>query len=404
MRRVLLVGLVGALALTSAAVSARPTVTIVGIRGYRDPATHIELRVLAGRMSPARGGERVTVLEKECGAPEPYHVGGRIRTAADGTWVYRQLGRNTQYRARWRRARSRPFVLRFPLYLETETSAATPRMLTVETTTAGQDLTRRPVELQSRVTGPTGVRWVRIATARFRRAVPRTRFRAGLRLPVGELTLRVHVPATTAAPCDLPYSMEPFRAPSATPQVTIAASVASGGRGLVLSGSIPTRAAGQPILIWQRACGSGEHAWRSIVAFETGETTRTTAGGAWRWPYPDRRLDAPLSFRAAWGLAYSRSVLVRAPLETVVRRRGRVLRVVIDTTFTGQRLDRRVVELQRRAGSGWTRAGSAVLRAAGGRRYTAAFTIRPRQTLRVFVPATSAAPCYLATATRSVHS
>ena len=87
MRRVLLVGLVGALALTSAAVSARPTVTIVGIRGYRDPATHIELRVLAGRISPARGGERVTVLEKECGAPEPYHVGGRIRTAADGTWV-----------------------------------------------------------------------------------------------------------------------------------------------------------------------------------------------------------------------------------------------------------------------------------------------------------------------------
>ena len=176
------------------------------------------------------------------------------------------------------------------------------------------------------------------------------------------------VPARTAAPCYLPYSTEPFRAPSATPQVTIAASVSSGGRGLVLSGSIATRAAGEPILIWQRACGPGEHAWRSIIAFDTGETTRTNPGGAWRWRYPDRRLDAPLSFRAAWGLSYSRSVLVRAPLETLVRRRGRALRVVIDTSFTGQRLDKRAVELQRRVGSGWAHAGSAVLRATGGRR------------------------------------
>ena len=408
MRRVLFAGALAALVgVSAAASSARPRVWITGIRGERDPSSQLELRGLAGGISSRRAGELVTILEKECGAPGGFHRAGSARTRADGSWFFHGVGGggSTLYRARWRRAHSRPFTLRFPLFPSYE-AGASPNTLVVTVETMGQSLAGRAVELQRKVSGAAGSRWMRVRTSRFRRDGLATHFEATFRLPLVGGTLRVFVPRRTARPCYLASSTRPFQGPSARPQVTIRAAHGgpNGPRQVVLSGTIASGDAGQPILVSIKGCGPANRSWRPLISFETGESTRTTAGGAWRWVYPDPRLDEPLYFRAAWGLSQSRALLVRVPLHARSRLRGRTLRVVVETEFTGQSLAGRTVELQRRVGGRWARVAATRLRRAGDHAYSATFLARVRgQKLRAFVPAATAAPCYLATATSSVQ-
>jgi hypothetical protein len=401
------VALAALVTFAATASAAPPRVWIIGLRDHRDPASHLLLHGLAGRISVARAGERVTIVEKDCGSRGGYHRSGQTRTTADGSWFFGGVGGYlpTMYRARWRRAQSRPFTLRSPLYLSYE-AGDSPRTITVRVETTGQNLAGRVVELQRQLTGTTGARWIEVRTARFRRDVLSTRFKATLRLPVGDFAVRVYAPARTAAPCYTPGWSQPFQAPSATSRVTIRSSFGgpNGARQLVLSGRIASGAPGQPILVSIKACGPANREWRPLIGFETGESTRTTAGGAWRWVYPDPRLDEPLYFRAAWGLAYSRALLVRVPLHVRAKVRSGTVRVIAETEFSGQSLAGRTVELQRRIGDRWVRIRAAALQRAGSHTYTASFRIGTRrQTLRAFVPAPAAAPCYLATATARVR-
>jgi len=93
-------------------------------------------------------------------------------------------------------------------------------------------------------------------------------------------------------------------------------------------------------------------------------------------------------------------VPARLPLRRVVA--GRLVRVVVDASHTGQKMRGRVVELQRRAGDGWVRVRSARLQRVGAVRYQATFRVaRHGLTIRVRVPVASGGPCYLASSTSS---
>jgi hypothetical protein len=131
----------------------------------------------------------------------------------------------------------------------------------------------------------------------------------------------------------------------------------------------------------------------------------TTQGGSWRWLYNEPRVLDPVEFQAQWNNQYSRTLLARTPIHARLTAKGRVLRLSVETSYSGQSMNGRAVELQRRAGSRWVRIASRRLARVRDHRYEARFRVRSRGlTLRGFVPAASAKRCYLATATRAITS
>jgi hypothetical protein len=161
---------------------------------------------------------------------------------------------------------------------------------------------------------------------------------------------------------------------------------------LRFSGAIASGAANEYVAVLQQKCGSGAP---TAIAGAT-----TQQGGAWvadpvsgarpgedsstyqaRW---NGRLSDPLRFRG------------KVPLSLTPLARGRY-RVGVSTFDTAQSMKGRVVELQRLAGGRWTPVQRARLRGTGGS-FAAVVTARARnQSFRIFVPAASAAPCYVAT-------
>jgi hypothetical protein len=162
---------------------------------------------------------------------------------------------------------------------------------------------------------------------------------------------------------------------------------------LRFSGTIPSAAANEYVAVLQQKCGSG-----SATAI-AGATTQP--GGSWQaepiGPIARPGQDSS-TYRARWNGRLSDPLTFRAevPLSLTALAGGRY-RVNVSTSATGQSMNGRRIELQRLVAGRWTFARRATLRGRRGT-FTTTVTARARnQSFRLFVPARSAAPCYLAT-------
>jgi hypothetical protein len=186
---------------------------------------------------------------------------------------------------------------------------------------------------------------------------------------------------------------------------------------LVFSGTISSRAGGEYVEVLGRDCrSSGERLVSGVL---------TTGGGGWRVESPSsptfparQTVYSGMSFRARWHGRYSKPRLWRIPAAPVVARIGRTRTWVVHmtpATPTGQPAGKigfqaKRIELQRQAGSRWVpvRAAQLKRRASfrwGAFNYQASFRIPTRGlTLRAFLPARSAGPCFLAGASPTWRS
>jgi hypothetical protein len=161
-------------------------------------------------------------------------------------------------------------------------------------------------------------------------------------------------------------------------------------------GTIASGAANEYVTVLRQECGS-----RSATAI-AGASTR--AGGAWEAePVFGARPESDSStYRARWNGRLSDPLVFRGKLMTsLTTLGGGRFRVRVSTE---QNMKGRRVELQRLVGGQWVRLRSARLVRFRGD-FAATFTVRRRGlTLRAFLPARSAAPCYSATASESFVS
>jgi hypothetical protein len=168
-------------------------------------------------------------------------------------------------------------------------------------------------------------------------------------------------------------------------------------------GTISSGAANEYVVVLQQRCGSTS---------STGVAgASTVAGGSWE-VVADRAYGSAV-YRARWNDQLSSPVSFRPAIDTRLSKLGRGRYRVTVSTFdpvgNPQSMKGRLVELQRLASGAWTRVRSARLTAGKGdaylRSFSATFTVTTRGlTLRVLVPAKSAAPCYAAAVTKTFSS
>jgi hypothetical protein len=165
---------------------------------------------------------------------------------------------------------------------------------------------------------------------------------------------------------------------------------------LRFSGTIASDAANEYVAVLRQPCGSGSP---TAIA---GASTR--AGGVWEAePVMGARPESDSStYRARWNGRLSEPLVFRGKLTTwLTKLGGGRYRVLVSTQ---QNMKGRPVELQRLVGGQWKRVRTARL-APFRRDFAATFTVRGHLlTLRAFVPARSAAPCYAATASETLSS
>ena len=168
---------------------------------------------------------------------------------------------------------------------------------------------------------------------------------------------------------------------------------------LVFSGTISSRAAGEYVEVLGRDCGAG--ADRLVSGTQT-------SGGGWKVENPDSTtyparwnpVYSGTTFRARWSGDYSAPVLWRLPAQPTVVRTPRTRVWVVHmapATPTGKvGFQGKTVVLQRLSVGGWVRVRSARLVREQSYNYEARFTIPTRGLrLRAYLPAESAAPCFL---------
>jgi len=174
---------------------------------------------------------------------------------------------------------------------------------------------------------------------------------------------------------------------------------------VVFAGRVSSGDEGELVDILARDCGArGER----LVA-----SARSGPGGGWRAETLSSQgpvwfssgVYSGTTFRARWKDDYSAPVVWRIQAKPQVARvsgtRKWVVHVQPATPTGAVGLDGKTIELQRQAGGGWVRVRRAKLvRKAslrwGAFNYQATFTIPTRKLrLRAFLPAASAAPCYL---------
>jgi hypothetical protein len=150
------------------------------------------------------------------------------------------------------------------------------------------------------------------------------------------------------------------------------------------SGTISSGAANEYVAVLLERCGAN-----TSTAIDGATTER---GGSWE----KESIESVHSgtYRAKWGAHLSAPVSLRVPLRLTLThyRRGRHrVWVAADANMNG-----RTVELQRLASGRWVRLRRARLEAAGALYYSGVwFTVRKKGlTLRVVIPAASAAPCH----------
>lgn len=184
----------------------------------------------------------------------------------------------------------------------------------------------------------------------------------------------------------------------------------SRGRVLVFSGTIASGAENEVVEVLGRDCViKGD---RLIAA------TRTMDGGRWRIENPNpnppwnyTRVESGTTFRARWKGQYSAPQVWRVPLNPSAKKiPGRRARRVHVNPYRAINLSGKVVELQRLSAGQWVRVRRArLVRKAsfelGAFNHEAVFAVPTRGlTLRVLLPAKSAAPCFLAGASTQWRS
>jgi hypothetical protein len=166
---------------------------------------------------------------------------------------------------------------------------------------------------------------------------------------------------------------------------------------LRFSGVISSGAANEYVTVMHRRCS------QRFATAVAGATTR--AGGV--WDAVQSESSPPVgsgTFRARWKRHLSKPLTFRPPLRIFLSRQGeRRIRVAITGS---EKLGGAFVELQRLAGGRWMgvrRVRLSLERPAGYvKSYWAVFAVRTRGlTMRVFVPAETAAPCYKPTASQT---
>jgi hypothetical protein len=162
------------------------------------------------------------------------------------------------------------------------------------------------------------------------------------------------------------------------------------------AGAISSRAANEYVTVVQQKCG------KSFSTSVAGTTTRE--GGFW-----EVESNGPVgggTFRARWNNSLSDPVSHRQDLSVLITRLGggRV-RVGVTSFDLPLKLKGKIVELQRPSAGQWTRVRRARFSVRRPGSFSATFTVKRRGlTLRAFVPAESAAPCYAATASKTWSS
>jgi len=160
------------------------------------------------------------------------------------------------------------------------------------------------------------------------------------------------------------------------------------GRGVMLSGIVPSGRAGETVTLLARSYGAGSRVIAAVV---------TDASGSWRYlAKPAIRTD----YTATWNGATSRSITIAVRPSVRFRRVGRArfsTRVVAARSFVGRR-----VKLQRRTAAGrWV----TVKRVRLNRRSAATFRVQLRRgtsRLRVVMSVNQAGPGYLAGISRTI--
>lgn len=181
---------------------------------------------------------------------------------------------------------------------------------------------------------------------------------------------------------------------------------------LVFSGTVATGASGETVDVLAQDCGQRDY--RLIGG------AQTRAGGGWQFENPEQvapwrytRVDSGTTFRARWRGHFSDPYLWRLPAWLSVikipgRRAWRVL--VSPPRLTTVSMQGKIVELQRWSGGRWLRYRRAPLVPKpsydyGALNHEAVFAVPKRGLrLRAFLPARSAAPCYLAGVTQPWRS
>jgi hypothetical protein len=167
---------------------------------------------LGGAVSSSRFGETVVVERDDCG-PVPWHRVTSVRTGLDGAWrmQFVEADANARFRARWRKAISRPFTVKLrPELILSRTKGGGFRV----DVKAYRSFPDRTALLQR--FNPGSSDWTTIARARLKRS-------GGLRVYFSSVvfhakarsgtTLRAVLTARQAGPCYAAGHSPDFRVP-----------------------------------------------------------------------------------------------------------------------------------------------------------------------------------------------
>jgi hypothetical protein len=157
------------------------------------------------------------------------------------------------------------------------------------------------------------------------------------------------------------------------------------------SGTIASGQAGEYVAVLRHWCGS---------AHPTAIAGATTVGGG-RWEAESAGYGAKYdssTYQARWGSRLSEPLVFRGRVQlSLAPLSGSRYRVTVNSL--AQSMNGKRIELQRRVGGAWQRAGAATLRGRANT-FTATVVARGRNvTYRVHVPPAAARPCYVATST-----
>jgi hypothetical protein len=173
----------------------------------------------SGTIESGAPGEFVDILGRDCGARNERSITS-TRTVAGGRYRIDNPNPNppfnftfvesgTTFRSRWNDQYSDPFLWRLPLR-PAVTKVSGRRAWRIEFHTRPPGIAGKPVELQRLSKG----QWVRVRRARLvekRSTVSDVLHEAVFSVPTRGLTLRVFVPAQTAAPCHLAGASKQWR-------------------------------------------------------------------------------------------------------------------------------------------------------------------------------------------------
>ena len=172
---------------------------------------------------------------------------------------------------------------------------------------------------------------------------------------------------------------------------------------ILLSGRLPTEAAGEQVWILGRDCMYRHY--RQITG------TRSLRGGLWEatlggsFGKPDD-MSSGMTYRARWRGRLSVLWTFRWRVHpAVVKLRGNRIQVTVHNDGPLQSFARKPVVLQRLSGGEWVRSATARLRTVDARTFRATFVVRTRGlTLRALVPQETARPCFNAGASANFTS